>query len=292
MAMQYSIRPSPQSLGRVKIAVEQNGAFLQALKWRLSAIPKSRRPRLVIFGESLGAQTSQDVFKDEGVAGLHRSTIDRGLFLGTPAATKWRQRWRSDPRGFDPDGEVVEVDSYEEFLELDEAVRENARYVLLTHHNDPMPKFWFPIAVQSPDWLSRKNREKGVPVEVHWRPYTTFIITLIDVKNAMHVIPGQFVAEGHDYRKDIARFVSVAYGLPVGAERLEKMELALRERELLWAERRLLDEQVSGAEAKVKEQLLSWGIPEERIPTLIGSALPQGEDPYRAEGAASAAADA
>lgn len=283
VAMQYSLRPSPQSLNRVKIGVEQNGAFLQALKWRLSAIPKKRRPRLVIFGESLGAQTSQDVFQHEGVAGLRRATIERGLFLGTPAATKWRQRWRATPETWDPEGQVVEVDSYEEYLALPKQVRTQARFILLTHHNDPMPKFWFPLAVQAPDWLDRiRPREPGIPDEVHWRPYTTFVITLMDVKNAMHVIPGQFVAEGHDYRKDIARFTSLAYDLPVEPKQLEKMELALRERELRWAERRLLDSQVAGAESKVREQLLSWGVAEEKIPTLVGSPLPQGEDPYRA----------
>ena len=31
----------------------------------------------------------------------------------------------------------------------------------------------------------------------------------------MNVIPGQFVANGHDYREDLARFTSLAYDLPV-----------------------------------------------------------------------------
>jgi uncharacterized membrane protein len=285
VAMQYSLRPSPQSLDRVNIGIEQNGSFLQALKWRLSAIPKSRRPRLVMFGESLGAQTSQDIFKDEGVAGLHRAGIERALFLGTPAATKWRQRWLSDPVRWDPEGEVVQVDSHKEYLALPAHVRKRARFILLTHHNDPMPKFWFPLAVQAPDWMNRaRPPEPGVPHEVHWRPYTTFFITLIDVKNAMHVIPGQFVAVGHDYRKDLARFTSLAYNLPIDDARLEKMEVALRERELQWAERRLVSEQLEGAESKVKEQLLSWGVPEDKIPTVVGSPLPQAVDAYRAEG--------
>jgi len=45
------------------------------------------------------------------------------------------------------------------------------------------------------------------------------VITLVDVKNALHVIPAKFVASGHDYRKDLARFVSLAYDLPIDAER-------------------------------------------------------------------------
>ena len=112
VAMQYSLRPSPLSLFRVGIGIDQNNAFLHALKWRLAAIPEEPRPKLHIFGESLGAQTSEDVFAEEGTEGLHRVGIDRGLFLGTPAATKFRQSWLSDPAAMDPDGEIVEVDNY------------------------------------------------------------------------------------------------------------------------------------------------------------------------------------
>ena len=104
VAMQYSLRPSPLSLCRVGIGIDQNNAFLHALKWRLAAIPEQSRPRLHIFGESLGAQTSEDVFAEEGTEGLHRAGIDRGLFLGTPAATKFRQRWLSDPQADGPRG--------------------------------------------------------------------------------------------------------------------------------------------------------------------------------------------
>jgi uncharacterized membrane protein len=281
VAMQYSLRPSPMSLGRVGIGIDQNGAFLQALKWRLAAIPEDRRPRLCIFGESLGAQTSEDVFAEEGTAGLHRAGIDRGLFLGTPAATKFRQRWLSDPAAMDPDGEIVEVDNHAEFLALPEDVRARARYFLLTHHNDSMPKFWFPLAVQPPTWMGPpETREPGVPKETAWRPYTTFLITLMDVKNAMHVVPGQFVANGHDYRASLARFTSLAYGLPVDDQTLAEMNRVLAERELRWAERRLLDQGVADAEADVRAQLAKWGVgPEEAQRLLAGpsaATAPQG----------------
>lgn len=283
VAMQYSLRPSPMSLGRVGIGIDQNNAFLHALKWRLHAIPEERRPRLAIFGESLGAQTSLDVFKEEGALGFARVGLERGLFLGTPANTKWRQRWRSEPSVWDPHGEVVEVDSYEEYLALPAETRERARYFLLTHHNDPMPKFWFPLAVQAPDWLGpAETREPGVPPEVAWRPYTTFLITLIDVKNAMNVIPGQFVAKGHDYRKDLARFTSLAYGLPLDDARMERLERALRRRELAWAQRRLLADQSAQAEAKVREQLAKWGVPPEKVPALLSSGLAAEADEYAA----------
>lgn len=292
VAMQYSLRPSPMSLGRVGIGIDQNNAFLHALKWRLAAIPEERRPRLLIFGESLGAQTSEDIFAEEGTEGLHRVGIERGLFLGTPAATRFRQRWLSDPQRMDPLGEVVEVDSYEEFQALPQEVQDRARYFLLTHHNDSMPKFWFPLAVQAPDWMGpAETREPGIPRETAWRPYTTFVITLIDVKNAMNVIPGQFVADGHDYRKDLARFTSLAYGLPVDDEPLERMERALRQRELDFAEKRLIAQQLVDAQAQVAAKLASWGVPQEAIPTVVTGVEQASRDPYAAVAASNPSAE-
>jgi uncharacterized membrane protein len=275
VAMQYSLRPSPLSLFRVGIGIDQNNAFLHALKWRLAAIPEDRRPRLHIFGESLGAQTSEDVFAEEGTEGLHRVGIERGLFLGTPAATKFRQKWLSDPASMDPGGEIVEVDNHAEFLALPADVQARARYFFLTQHNDSMPKFWFPLAVQAPDWMGpAETREPGVPKETAWRPYITFLITFIDVKNAMNVIPGQFVANGHDYRASLARFTSVAYDLPVDEERLATMEQVLRQRELHWAERRLIDQQFADAQQSVTEQLAKWGVPQD-APTVPGPPGPR-----------------
>ena len=114
----------------------------------------------------------------------------------------------------DPNGEIVEVDNYAEFLSLPADVRARARYFFLTHHNDSMPKFWFPLAVQAPDWIGpAETRDPGCP-ETAWRPYITFLITFIDVKNAMNVMPGQYVANGHDYRANLAKFASLAYDLP------------------------------------------------------------------------------
>lgn len=83
VALQYSLRPSFLSMDRVRIGREQNRALFHALEWRLRAIPDDRRPRLVGFGESLGAQTLQDAFLSEGAGGFHRVGLDRELFLGT-----------------------------------------------------------------------------------------------------------------------------------------------------------------------------------------------------------------
>ncbi len=98
----------------------------------------------------------------------------------------------------------------------------------------------------------------------------------------MNVIPGQFVANGHDYRKDLARFTSLAYDLPVDEERLERIERVLRQRELQWAERRLVSEQFAQAQAQLTEQLAKWGVPKDVVPTVVAPQPDAASDPYAA----------
>jgi len=261
VALQYSLRPSFLSLDRVAMGREQNRALFHALYWRLRSIPEASRPRLVGFGESLGAHTMQDAFLHEGVRGLHRVGMDRALFLGTPAGSKWAKDWRLDPGRTDPEAETVEVASYQEWETLDPGRRAGHCYVLLSHHEDPITRFEPALAVQQPDWLGPADqRPPGVSSHARWYPLTSFVLTLVDVKNAMDVVPGTFVSRGHDYRADLARMVSEAYGLPVQEEELRSIEVALRTREATWAQRRLVAEQLQRAKESVQRQVDAWGL--------------------------------
>src|SRR5215475_5933553 len=261
VAMQYSLRPSFLSLDRVAMGREQNRALLHALEWRLRGLPEGRRPRLVGFGESLGAHTMQDAFLHEGVSGLHRVGMDRALFLGTPAKSKWARQWRLDPAKADPEGEVAEVASYADWLTLPGTDRARRRYVLLSHHEDPITRFEPALIVQQPGWLGAvASRPPGVFHLASRYPLTTFVLTLVDVKNAMSVTPGRFAARGHDYRADLARMISEAYGLPTTDGELLAIEHALRRREAEWAQRRLVAEQLHRAKEAVQRQSKTWGL--------------------------------
>jgi uncharacterized membrane protein len=261
VALQYSLRPSFLSLDRVAMGREQNRALLHALEWRIRGLPESHRPRLIGFGESLGAHTLQDAFLHEGVSGLHRVGMDRALFLGTPAESNWAKQWRLDPKHTDPDSEVAEVASYQEWLALSAEDRARRRYVLLSHHEDPITRFEPALAVQQPGWLGPgASRPPGISPLTSWYPLTTFVLTLVDVKNAMNVTPGTFAARGHDYRADLARMVSEAYALPVSDQELLAIEHALRHREAAWAQQRLVAEQLRRAGEAVQRQTKTWGL--------------------------------
>ena len=62
----------------------------------------------MLFGESLGAHTSQDVFLHWGTLGLEAMGIDRALWIGTPYGSKWmRQVTRGDRLDVDRDAVAV-----------------------------------------------------------------------------------------------------------------------------------------------------------------------------------------
>ena len=85
----------------------------------------------------------------------------------------------------------------------------------------------------------------------------------------MNVIPGQFVANGHDYRASLARFTSLAYDLPADDDTIATLNRVLAERELQWAERRVIDQQYADAQAQVTEQLAKWDVHGESVATVV-----------------------
>jgi len=229
---QYSKRPSVLSLDTVPEGREQYRMLLEAIHARLAQRPQARRPRVVLFGESLGAWTSEAAFDDEGTEGMLALGVDRGLWIGTPYATKWKDQVLGPPR---PDVDRSLVGAFNDFGEveaMDPDERARLRYVMITHYNDAVAHFNSSLLFQRPDWLGDPaRRPPTVPAtEVYGSP-TTFILTLVDLKNAANVVPGRFEAQGHDYRKDLARFVREVYALDVTDEQLDHIESALRESE-------------------------------------------------------------
>ena len=239
---------------------------------RVIGMQKDKRPKIVLFGESLGAHTMQDAFMHEGTAGFDRSKVDRTLFVGTPAESKWAEQWRLDPERYDPNGEVVEISNQGEYEALDEEQRAKVRHVLLTHHDDPIPKFSAALIVQEPEWMKQgPDRTPALPEFVKWYPLTSFTSTLVDMKNAMDVKPGQFEGWGHDYRLDIPRLTLEAYGLDMPEDAYNRMYAAVEKRELDWAQNRLVSEQFAQAQEAINRQLSSWQVQPVEAPRPMGT---------------------
>jgi uncharacterized membrane protein len=238
VTLQYSRRPSPLSLGMVHTAREQNRLLWLRILQRLRDRP-GRRPRVVLFGESLGAHTSQDVFLHWGTLGLDAMGIDRALWIGTPYGSKWmRQVTRGDRLDVDSDAVAV-VNDHAQFAALAEQRGSSPRFVLLSHDNDGVTKFGPDLLWYPPDWLgpSRPRPEpvvagspRGISPAMRWRPVTSFFQGLVDMKNAQ-TSSGAFAATQHDYRADLPRFLSDVFGLPASEEQLVRIEEILQARE-------------------------------------------------------------
>ena len=228
LTLQYANRPSPMSLDRVDEGRVQNRAVWSAIAEAVRRRPPERRPRVVLFGESLGAHTSQDAFLHSGTTGLRRAMVDRALWIGTPAASAWSHG--ADHLGLGevgPDG-LVRLSGAHDIARLDPRAFRRARYVLLAHDDDAIPLFSPELLIREPSWLAGPRRP-GVPGQAGWSTPVTFLQTAVDVKNANNLVAGAFGAVGHDYRADVARAVRFAFGLPCTDARLAGVEAALRE---------------------------------------------------------------
>jgi uncharacterized membrane protein len=205
---------------------------------RVRDLPPERRPRVVLFGESLGAHTSQDVFLHWGTTGLEALGIERALWVGTPYSSGWMQEVTRSGRD-DTDAELVAVvNDIEQLQSLPRERREHARYVLLSHDNDGVTKFGADLIMRAPRWLRERPggvhdagrySPRGVPASMRWRPVTTFFQVMVDMKNAQ--TPGAYLASRHDYRPDLTRFVNEVYGLGADEEQLRIVEDAVARRE-------------------------------------------------------------
>jgi uncharacterized membrane protein len=233
VTLQYSKRPSPMSLDRVWEGRKQFRMLLAAIRRELYKRDPEDRPRLVVFGESLGAHTSQDAFLHEGTQGLEDAGVERALWIGSPHLSKWKAQVLGAPRADVDASLVADVDSFEEIEQMPAEARKKLRYVMITHYNDGVGLFGADLIFQRPSWLGEDElRPPSVPPWMRWSPIVTAVQTVIDMQNAMSVVPGEFVANGHDYRADLARFVREVYDLPCTDAQLERVESALRAYEL------------------------------------------------------------
>jgi uncharacterized membrane protein len=237
--IQYARYPSFLSLQKVALGRRQFRLLLWGVKQRLAGLAPERRPRVLVFGESLGAWTSSDVIMYQGIDGFEHYGIDRALWVGLPWLAKWSRSGMTRGSGtLVPRGTVGVFDRHEQLADLDGRERARLRAVVLSHDNDPISVLGPDLLVQRPAWLADGRRGRGVPEQMRWLPLITFVQTGMDAMNAMLTVPGEFGSFGHDYRADMARFVSDAYRLPAATEpQLARIEQVLRSLELERAER-------------------------------------------------------
>lgn len=258
---QYALVPSALAMPRTIEGVHLTRLVLEGIRDRIATMPAGRRPRVVLMGESLGANVALDVSTVPGpytgVPALDHLGVDGGVYFGVPFRSEFWQRWRVNPAAMDPDHRMLCVADPDEAPALPAG---QMRHLMLVHNDDPVNKFGYAMVLQPPWWMGPPaTRPAGVPRETRFRPISTFAIGTIDLLNGMNSKPGQFKREGHDYRIEARLGLQRSYGLDCSPTQADAIEHALRERETEWAARRMIARKLDRARRSIAETLSSWG---------------------------------
>ena len=203
VAQQYSYLPSWISfLVDQQNARDAGRALYDAVYAEWSKLPENSRPKLIIYGLSLGSFGGQSAFS--GVNHL-RLTSDGALFVGTPNETElWRtitsQRDKSSPE-WQPiyqEGTAVHFADSNEAILANQTNWQKPRVLYMQHASDPVVWFSFDLLYNKPDWLNEK-RGKDVSPTMRWYPFVTFIQVGIDQFFGTTVPNGH----GHNYPNTI-----------------------------------------------------------------------------------------
>ena len=203
VSMQYSYLPSWLSFLVDKENARQAGeALFEAVDEKVRALPEAQRPKIVVFGESLGSFGGEAPF-------LRPNNIiartDGALFSG-PTFNNTMRDFVTDNRDpgspewlpiFD-DGANVRFVARADNLGRPDTPWGNPRIAYLQHASDPIA-WWTPeLLFAEPDWL-REPRGYDVSKDMNWIPVVTFLQVAADMAVAVNVPDGH----GHHYVKDV-----------------------------------------------------------------------------------------
>lgn len=233
VCIQYGRAPSFLEVQGVSLGRAQFRQLLWGVRQRLRTVPTEDRPKVLVFGESLGAWSSSDVIMHQGIEGFDHYGIENALWFGLPGLARWSKTGMREGRNpLTPKGTVAAFDNIDQYDALLPREKEKLRAVVVDHDNDPISQMSLRVAVKRPRWLDG-SYGRNVPQQMKWTPLITFIQVLIDAMNAMVTVPGQYKSFGHDYRGDTSDFVQAAYGFdPVSDEQKEAIHSTLIAREI------------------------------------------------------------
>lgn len=200
ISMQYSHLPSWISfLVDQRAARDAGRALFDAVYQQWSVLPADQRPRVYVFGESLGSFALETAFSGE--ADL-RNRTSGGLFVGAPGFndlfTEFRERRDAGSREIEPvyrGGRTVRFtnDPWRASPPADQPW-DGPHVLYLVHPSDPIT-WWSPDLIwNEPDWLN-EPRGADVASAMRWYPIVTFWQTSADMAVSMAVPSGH----GHDF---------------------------------------------------------------------------------------------
>ncbi len=199
VAVQYSYLASFISL---LVEPEKGREAAQALFAEVydywSSLPAAQRPRLYLFGLSLGALNSARSFHFYDVVG---EPFQGALWAGPPFPTNlWRtataQRTPGSPAWLPRfrDSSVIRFSNQQGGLRMPGVPWGPLRIAFLQYASDPVTFFDASLLWREPDWL-KPPRGPDVTPGLHWVPGVTMLQVLADVQAGDATPPGY----GHHY---------------------------------------------------------------------------------------------
>jgi uncharacterized membrane protein len=203
VAMQYSYLPSWISfLVDQEKAREAGRELFDAVYDRWSRLPQAERPRLFVFGLSLGSFGGETAFSGEYDL---RNRTAGALFAGPPNFNTLYREFTDDRDAGSLEVEPVYKGGRAVRFTNDVAAGvepvavpwEGTRILYLQHPSDPIV-WWFPTLVwDRPDWLGEPHG-RDVLDAMAWIPVVTFWQVTVDLPLATGVPDGH----GHTYTRE------------------------------------------------------------------------------------------
>lgn len=200
---QYSYLPSWISfLADQQKSVASGRMMIDAVHDRWAQLPADRRPRLLLYGESLGSMAGQGAF--DWLPDISKMGFSSVLWVGPPnASSLWHGLTvRRDPRTPEvqpryDNGRTVRFSQANDAGQIaadTAAPWEGTRVLFLQHSSDPIV-WWSPdLLFTRPDWLSEPPGHDRT-ASMRWYPIITFWQVAADMTNATSVPDGH----GHNY---------------------------------------------------------------------------------------------
>ncbi|MEJ8475353.1 alpha/beta hydrolase [Roseibium algae] len=194
VSMQYSYLMSPLALFvEPDVAPDSARALVRAVQGYWSKLPEATRPKLYLFGLSLGSYGSEQALSlidwmDDPASGALWSGPTYGNVLWkqlthsrTPGSLVWLPKIG--------DGKTVRFTTQENALIEPGKVWTDPRIVYLQYPSDPITFFETSLAVRPSDWMIEK-RAPDVSDLVRWYPIVTMLQLGIDMLAAADVPAG------------------------------------------------------------------------------------------------------
>ena len=207
VAMQYSYLPSWISfLADQQKSVDAGRQMIDAIHDRWLRWPSGHRPKLVLYGESLGSMAGQGAFGYlPDVVSMDFSSV---LWVGPPNASSL---WKALTARRDPGSPEVEprydngrtvrfsqASSSPEIAAVAARPWNGTRVLFLQHASDPVV-WWSPdLLFERPDWLVEPPGH-GRTASMRWYPIVTFGQVSADMSANVTNAEGVPAGHGHNY---------------------------------------------------------------------------------------------